>query len=316
MNVVKTPAPDAIKGALRPVPSRFLVICAVVLLLGVSFVKQAMGMEMEMPPPAVLEWDSMPSHLKPVFLNQTNSFRPDAVMLALVRPADEVWLTRQFLKQPSRPQQVALGWCLVYTSGKHVPELLASRLRAAPWESLGALDEFAMRQFIYALGVCAQENNEAFKLLKKMLDPSWWYNHRPLNSLGSWGYTPAHVYSFRADVVAAIGLSGRPEAGNILRTLRVPGAAYLDPKDATFTKAQPGIDIVRAECFWSLYQRWGRAEFRRHLFDEQFRQWCMDWARSETGLTLIKWGWPRIGDMPNREHREKSYGEAALPPKW
>jgi hypothetical protein len=275
-----------------------------------------MGMEMEMPPPAVLEWDTMPPHLRPVFLNQTNHLRPDAAMLALVRPADEEWLTRQFLRQPSRPQQVALGWCLVYTSGKHVPELLASKLRADPWERLSPMDEFAMRQFIYALGVCAQEDDEAFKLLMKMLDPSWWYSHRPLKSLGSWGYTPGNVYSLRVRVITAIGLNGQPEAGNILRTLRVPGVAYIDPKDATFAKGQPGIDIVRAECFWSLYQRRGRGEFRRHLFDEQFRQWCVEWARSETGLTLIKWGWPRIGDMLSGTSPERLFGDTALPPKW
>lgn len=242
------------------------------------------------PPQAVLK--EVPEHLKAALVDSPSRNRPPAGALARVTSADGPWLASQYRRQRQPAQVAGLAWCLVYAGEPEAPALLLSTLKGQIWSQVKGLDRSTLQHFVMALGVVAQTNDTVYQSLERMTRLAWWQE----NSLAIQGpgepFDKVSLFPLIGSAYQAVGLSGRPEARRFVKRIRGEPVAAGDARSQAHPPTDHKEELMLAECYLSVFERVGRSEFNRHLFDGAFQQWCVEWGRTEAGRQLLRWAYP------------------------
>lgn len=242
------------------------------------------------PPQATLQ--QVPEHLKAALVEAPSRRCPPAAALAKVLPSDGPWLAEQYRQQRQPAQVATLAWCLVYAGEREGLTLLLSTIRGQQWKKVDGLDKLACQQLVLALGVHAQESDAAYKAIQDLTLREWWTLNSPFAQGVEQRFNDAVVSGLVGQAYLALGLSGRSEARSLIQRLRAEVAGRAEANNGSRPELMYREQLMLAECYLSVFERVGRIQFREHLFDTQFEQWCVQWGRTEAGRSLLQWAYP------------------------
>jgi hypothetical protein len=242
--------------------------------------------------------------------------RPPNELLVRARPEDRNWLLRRFHRCSLPMDKVPYAWLLAYIGDDEGSRALEATFRGKPGEPRFEFDEMnGFLSMIQAMGVMAQTNQAAFDFLKKAIRPEWWRKERKWRVKED---EPAVTPMLVAKAMAALGLTGRKEAEEMVLELRRDERRYVFPEDPKrFAHFRTGIYM--AKLYLEVSKRMGLRAFREGLFGPEFKRLSLAWRLSPEGLEWLEWQSPKEHvpwvwkDITNYCYMAE-YGRMARPP--
>lgn len=230
---------------------------------------------------ALAEQSNLPSHIESLL--KSPSRYPAADDILAVQPGDVDILLAQYRAQPEVTNRIALALALSATGSRKALDPLIHTLSAeyGGMELTGRGPQ-AMQLVLRAIGILAEKNDEAFSFLLTHLDATTWRQAGFRQWSAGDGLDRYIDDAMTRVTVLSLGLSGRPEAVDIL--------AGLARKETPGSESAAG-SIVDGMFHASFIATHGREEFWRkflsgNAYADEFARWVQD---AEEGRRWMEW---------------------------
>jgi hypothetical protein len=230
---------------------------------------------------ALTQQSNLPPHIESLL--QSPSRYPKVEDLLALRPRDVDILLAQYRAQAEVTNRVALALALSATGSRKALDALIHTLSVEyAGVALSGRGPQAMQSTVRAIGVIAEKDDEAFSFLVAHTDPSSWRQAGFREWTAGDGLDDYMDDAMARVAVLSLGLSGRPEAVDILRGLA--------RKETTNLESVAG-SIVEGMFHASFIATHGREEFWRKFlagtaYADEFARWVQD---AEEGRHWLEW---------------------------
>jgi hypothetical protein len=201
----------------------------------------------------------VPPRLQPLLAPSADVSDLSAVTNA--RLADASLLLRAYEEATNAAHKLRLAWALAYAGdAKAVPVLLGVVTNRVKDRTLTQEEEDFRLAMLPVLGFMAMRYEPPFALLKRGVEPGWWQTNR------FWVSPRAHraPILFAAACIQALGVSGRPEAIDVLNNVKKKGTQLrLKEHPDDVRDVAPDIEHALAQC--DAFQKLGVREYPRRV---------------------------------------------------
>jgi hypothetical protein len=204
-----------------------------------------------------------------------------SAVMAKVRPEDSARLLREYTRLRWPAKRVGIALALGYAGGAKAFAALTNTVTVEfSGTVLGADDDAGLVTCFNALGIMAQENDQAYAFLRAGLKPETWANLRKWRS--AMITDPGMLNRILVDYcIHGLGRSGREEVGALLEKLRREPHLGHTPTSL--------LDAMRD---WDIFKKLGRERFRKVVFTKQSGAHKREWLNTEKGMDWWRWRFP------------------------
>ncbi len=200
-------------------------------------------------------------------LLRENGMRAEPRVAMRAKPADQELLLQLYRATSDLSEKMNLTWALARIGNAEVVtnfmRLLTNQFRG---KEISSRQEAICLGTIQALGFLATRYEAPFELLKKGVSPMFWQTN------GFWFSAQEHKSAGLAasGSIRALGLSGRPEAMELLASLRKKGLEYRN-KEHTDYMRDFSDDLAKAVSDYELSQKLGPFVFQKQMLEAQLK---------------------------------------------
>jgi hypothetical protein len=238
--------------------------------------------------------------LKTIFLRLDR--RPAADVLLSISPGNAAALVTAFRAEAALRNRTALTWALAYAGGEEAVGVLEHALMEEysgqffKWSRRrDSDDEMVLFDMVIALGLLAADSDHAFAIVRNGTNPGYWRDRCKWRSDRGDGT----VGMLTALSIQAVGLSGRPEAPDLIDAIkrRMPGT---EPGELPLSRGVKG-DVVQAAFFADTIKALGVGPFKRAFARGETDDLWKTWNATERGKRYHEWykgglGVPTVDD--------------------